>query len=162
MFAPTTLLQRAAPAPDCHGRVPQGCSHPLAPTKTLTTNPHLSVFRPYDRDPGHEDQLTRAALVLMRLVPLAQEAFLRLATDHGLVDLPPGQFDMQTAQLADSPGTPSEEDSPEGEAEVEELRSVFLSPDADRPLGKSQVDIEHPRRQRFDGVVRYLPKLWSS
>ena len=40
---------------------------------------HLNYCYPYQsRPPEHEDQLTRAFLVLLRLVPLAQAAFLDL------------------------------------------------------------------------------------
>ncbi len=35
---------------------------------------HLSVFLPYDRPPHHEDQLTRAAMIVMRTTPLARVA----------------------------------------------------------------------------------------
>ena len=41
-----------------------------------TVNRHLSVFLPYDRPPQHEDQLTRAAMIVMRAVPLARDALL--------------------------------------------------------------------------------------
>jgi hypothetical protein len=37
---------------------------------------HLSVFVPYDRPPHHEDQLTRAAMIVMRTTPLARDALL--------------------------------------------------------------------------------------
>jgi hypothetical protein len=42
-----------------------------------TANPHLNVFEPY-RELGraHEDQLTRAAMIVLRLVPMAREALL--------------------------------------------------------------------------------------
>ena len=45
---------------------------------SATANPHLNVFEPY-RDLGrsHEDQLTRAAMIVLRLVPLARETLLR-------------------------------------------------------------------------------------
>jgi hypothetical protein len=34
---------------------------------------HLSVFLPYERPPRHEDQLTRAAMIVMRVSPLARD-----------------------------------------------------------------------------------------
>ena len=37
---------------------------------------HLNVFLPYEREPYHEDQLTRAAMIVMRAVPLARDALL--------------------------------------------------------------------------------------
>src|SRR5580704_9580770 len=42
-----------------------------------TSNPHLNVFEPYrELARGHEDQLTRAAMIVLRLVPLARETLL--------------------------------------------------------------------------------------
>lgn len=41
----------------------------------------LNYFEPYDTDPGHEDQLTRAYLVVLRLVPMALADFLDLVRE---------------------------------------------------------------------------------
>lgn len=82
---------------------------------------HLSIFRPYDRDPRPEDQLTRAALIVMRLVPLCQEAFLGLANCPRLSELPHARFDMQTQSLV---ALDTEVEDPK----VDELVSVFLGP----------------------------------
>src|SRR6476646_10912325 len=60
---------------------------------------HLSIFRPYERDAKHEDQLTRAALIVMKLVPLAHEAFLGLAGCERMSALPRPHFEMQTGKL---------------------------------------------------------------
>jgi hypothetical protein len=60
---------------------------------------HLSIFRPYGRPPGHEDQLTRAALIVMKLVPLAQESFLGMIACDRLSGLPARRFDLQTENL---------------------------------------------------------------
>ena len=44
---------------------------------STTSNPHLNVFEPYrELSRGHEDQLTRAAMIVLRLVPLARETLL--------------------------------------------------------------------------------------
>ena len=85
---------------------------------------HLSIFRPYDRAAKHEDQLTRAALIVLKLVPLAHEAFLALAKCKSLSALPRPRFDMQTGKLVPL-GTEVEEQ------EVSELVSVFLGPHED-------------------------------
>jgi len=43
---------------------------------------HLNYFEPYEsKKTSHEDQLTRAFLVVMRFVPLAQAAFLDLVRE---------------------------------------------------------------------------------
>lgn len=111
---------------------------------------HLSIFRPYNRDPWHEDQLTRAALIVMRLVPLAHEAFLGLVGKGRLSTLPSPEFDMQTEDLV----PPATDD---GSQEVEEFVSVLLSPDENfkRP---ATVEVS-ARRARYDGVIQYGPKL---
>ena len=43
---------------------------------------HLNYFNPYQRKKAHyEDQLTRAFMVVLKYVPLAQEAFLNAVRD---------------------------------------------------------------------------------
>lgn len=81
---------------------------------------HLSIFRPYERDAKHEDQLTRAALIVMKLVPLAHEAFLHLAGSQPLSELPSPQFEMRTEKLVPL-GTETED------PEVDELVSAYSS-----------------------------------
>lgn len=124
-------------------------------------NRHLSMFRPYDREASHEDQLTRAAMVVMRAVPLAHDAFLRLATDHGfsLAELPPGSFDMQTRYVTD-PLSVVGEGNGEASEGFDELVSVFLTPDVERPVrAETALITDDPRSQRLDGVIRHLPRL---
>jgi hypothetical protein len=119
-------------------------------------NLHLSMFRPYqDRDVGHEDQLTRAALIAMRAVPLAHEAFLDLAAHRSVSELPSARFDMQTGDL-----NVAEEDVRETtEPVVDELVSVFLTPDESRAEQLEELDVDSARRARYDGVVRYGSRL---
>ena len=107
-------------------------------------NPHLNAFLPYERSAGHEDQLTRAAMVLMRLVPQVHDSFLRLvAGGRCLKDLGPGKFDMQTARVSEA-------------KDFDELISVFLTPDDSSAAAESGDPIvEEPRRQRLDGVLRH-------
>lgn len=114
-------------------------------------NLHLSIFRPYQREAGHEDQLTRAALITMRMVPLAHEAFLSLADCPGLAALPPARFDMQTGRLV-APDTATDE--PET---VDEIVSVFLAPH--ESVGSGQPDIDSARTARYDGVLQYRNRL---
>lgn len=111
---------------------------------------HLNIFRPYKRDPGHEDQLTRAALIVMMLVPLAHESFLGLIDRDRLSTLPPPRFDMQTETLTTA--------SPEAdEQDVQEFVSVLLGPH--ETLKKfSAVEVSE-RRARYDGVIQYGPRL---
>jgi hypothetical protein len=114
-------------------------------------NPHLSVFHPYHVE-GHEDQLTRGALIVMKLVPLAHDAFLGLADAPKLGDLPTPRFDMQTGQLT------LPEDSQErepGTPHVESFISVFLGPHEALPSHEREPDLASPRRARYDGVIQY-------
>src|SRR4051794_34264730 len=109
-------------------------------------NPHLNVFTRYQRADHHEDQLTRAAMIVMRLVPAAREAFLNMISAPGLAQLgSTGEVDMQTSDVVgrgDYGG------------EISELVSVFLVPDEER--GDAEVPVEgSPRGQRLDGVLRF-------
>lgn len=108
---------------------------------------HLSIFRPYEREAKHEDQLTRAALIVLKLVPLAHEAFLNLIQAKPLSALPRPRFDMQTEKLVPL-GTEVEDQ------QVSELVSVFLGPHED--LSASiKPDLASERRARYDGVIQY-------
>jgi hypothetical protein len=56
---------------------------------------HLNVFLPYERSPHHEDQLTRAAMIVMRAVPLARDALLARIGALPSAKLPEPELDMQ-------------------------------------------------------------------
>src|SRR5579884_1087016 len=87
-------------------------------------NRHLNVFVPYSRDAVHEDDLTRAAMVFMRYVPLAMDAFLALANGPRLSELSdPVEVNIQTHEAI----------PPEAQGEVGRLISVFLTPDESDP-----------------------------
>ena len=60
---------------------------------SATANPHLNIFEPY-RELGrtHEDQLTRAAMIVLRLVPLARETLLRAIGERSLSELPDSRW----------------------------------------------------------------------
>ncbi len=109
---------------------------------------HLSIFRPYDRDAKHEDQLTRAALIVMKLVPLAHEAFLGLSRSQRLSELPRPRFDMQTEKLVPL-GTETED------PKIAELVSVFLGPHENLMGGSQDLNLASERRARYDGVIQY-------
>jgi len=108
---------------------------------------HLSIFRPYQRDAKHEDQLTRAALIVLKLVPLAHEAFLDLCECKPLSVLPSPEFDMQTEKLV-LLGVEA------AEAEISELVSVFLAPH-EHAAQTADLDLSSERRARYDGVIQY-------
>jgi hypothetical protein len=119
------------------------------------SNPHLNVFEPY-RELGrsHEDQLTRAAMIVLRLVPMAREALLQAIGEPSQSRLPDCVIDMQATNLVD----PSEESAAGGEVERQRLVSVFLTPDTE-PVDISPEITEIDRGQRFDGVLRFDPEL---
>lgn len=112
---------------------------------------HISVFRPYAHGPHHEDQLTRATMVVLRLVPLAHEALLGLIDAGRLSSLPSPRFDMQTECLV--PLGSSAEDQ-----QVEELVSVFLAPHENLDAAQN-LNLASERRARYDGVVQYGSRL---
>lgn len=111
----------------------------------------MSIFRPYDRDAKHEDQLTRAALIVMKLVPLAHEAFLNLAGCEQLSALPRPRFDMQTEQLVPLSAAGAD-------LEGAELVSIFLGPH-EGIWEEQPPDLASERRARYDGVIQYGSRL---
>jgi hypothetical protein len=118
-------------------------------------NPHLNVFEPYrDLPRGHEDQLTRAAMIVLRLVPLARETLLQAIGEPSQSRLPDCIVDMQATNIVD----PSEEGASGGEVKRGRLVSVFLTPDTE-PFSLSKEITEIDRGQRFDGVLRFDPEL---
>ena len=122
---------------------------------SATANPHLNVFDPY-RDLGrtHEDQLTRAAMIVLRLVPLARETLLRSIGEPSQSELPDCTVDMQATHIVDA----SEESAAGGEVKRGRLVSVFLTPDTEPAEGDGEVK-DTSRGQRFDGVLRFDPEL---
>ncbi len=123
--------------------------------QSFTANPRLSVFEPYtDLARGHEDQLTRAAMIVLRLVPLARETLLRAIGERSLSELPDCTVDLQAHHLVD----PSEEGASNGRVRRARLVSVFLTPDFEPPQIETEI-VETDRGQRFDGVLRFDPEL---
>jgi hypothetical protein len=123
--------------------------------ESISSNPHLNVFEPYgELGRTHEDQLTRAAMIVLRLVPLAREALLNEIGEPSQSRLPDCAVDLQAAHLVD----PSEEGAANGKVRRGRLVSVFLTPDFEPP----EIDVEitdTDRGQRFDGVLRFDPEL---
>jgi hypothetical protein len=123
--------------------------------ESATSNPHLNVFEPYrELGRGHEDQLTRAAMIVLRLVPLARETLLRAIGEPSQAGLPDCVVDMQATNLVD----PSEENVANGAVERGRLVSVFLTPDTE-PFDLAEEVSETEDNQRFDGVLRFDPEL---
>lgn len=103
----------------------------------------LNFFSPFRSKPSkHEDQLTRALLVVLRLSPMAHEAWLRrVAPDRYLWRLPAATFETQHHGQLDV-----------GEAKV---ISVYLYPAPDQPVSDEGEWTNKERGQVLDGVIRY-------
>jgi hypothetical protein len=114
---------------------------------------HLNVFLPYERPPHHEDQLTRAAMIVMRAVPLARDALLARIGSLPSARLPEPELDMQTRHVLKPPVL-----GETGELSLHQLISVFLSPDEGRDLSAAEIE-ERVREQRLDGVLRFGDEL---
>ncbi len=122
---------------------------------SATANPHLNVFDPYrDLVRTHEDQLTRAAMIVLRLVPMARETLLRAIGEPSQSELPDCAVDMQATNIVDA----SEESAAGGEVKRGRLVSVFLTPDTEPAEPDGEVR-DTSRGQRFDGVLRFDPEL---
>jgi hypothetical protein len=114
---------------------------------------HLNVFLPYERPPHHEDQLTRAAMIVMRALPLARDALLARIGALPSARLPEPELDIQTRHVLKPPAL--------GEADglsLHQLISVFLSPDEGLDLPQAEI-AERVREQRLDGVLRFGDEL---
>jgi hypothetical protein len=123
--------------------------------QSFTSNPRLSVFEPYtDLARGHEDQLTRAAMIVLRLVPLARETLLREIGERSLSQLPDCTVDLQASHVID----PTEAGAADGRVKRGRLVSVFLTPDFEPPRIEEEI-VDTERGQRFDGVLRFDPEL---
>jgi hypothetical protein len=108
---------------------------------------HLNLFVPYENaGASHENQLTRALLVILRYSPLSHAAWLRLvAPELNLYSLSKADFATQRQHVLGL-GT----DVPEGEA-VPGI-SVWLAPDAADVSARMAPSDRH---QILDGIVTY-------
>ena len=104
----------------------------------------LNFFQPFERLPaGHENQLTRALLVVLRMSPMAHMIWLRRAAPElQLQGLPVASYETQrqAVRVADD----SEEPAP--------LISVFLTPK--QPL-EAGIVTESDRSQVLDAIIDY-------
>ena len=105
----------------------------------------LNFFEPFERlPPNHENQLTRALLLALRLSPITQEAWLtRAAPGRRLHELPVAVFNTQRRAVR-------VESSAEDQVPV---ISVFLAPN--QPLGEDVIVKESDRHQVLDAVIEY-------
>ena len=105
----------------------------------------LNFFSPYERLPaGHENQLTRALLLLLRMSPLAHVEWLRLVLpDRPLRVLPPAEFVTQRRAIRILGNG----------AEQADLVSVFLAPE--RPQSGHSDVVESDRGQVLDAIINY-------
>src|SRR5262245_29723243 len=112
----------------------------------------LNFFEPWERSPAnHENQLTRALLVVLRYCPIAHQAWLSLvdaAASSRLIlhSLPRPTFDTQRAQILTSESQPKTNEPIKG-------ISVLCAADASNEV-QSAV-LESDRGQVLDGVIRY-------
>ncbi len=107
----------------------------------------LNFFFPYENAPAwHENQLTRALLVVLRYCPMAHQVWLgKVAPDQSLQNLPKAEFATQRQRVFDQ-GLKA----PEGEA-VTGI-SVWLAPDAAQ-ISESVKPSD--RLQVLDAIITY-------
>jgi len=105
----------------------------------------LNFFEPFERlPPNHENQLTRALLLILRLSPVAHAAWLaRAAPTRRLHELPVAIFNTQRRAVR-------VESNAEDQVPV---ISVFLAPN--QPLGEDVIVKESDRLQVLDAVIEY-------
>jgi hypothetical protein len=107
----------------------------------------VNFFAPYENAPAwHENQLTRALLVVLRYSPIAHQVWLRLVDPElNLHDLPKPDFVTQRQRVLVADADPSDNETIPG-------ISVFLAPDV--PPVESAIE-ESDRQQVLDGIVTY-------
>ena len=108
---------------------------------------HLNFFEPYENIPAHhENQLTRALLVVLRYSPMAHQAWLSLVDQElHLHQLPQPGFRTQQARILEKGIS-----GPANEA-IKGI-SVICAADASKVEGKT---VKSDRVQVLDGIVRY-------
>jgi hypothetical protein len=112
---------------------------------------HLNFFEPFERlEPNHENQLTRALLVVLWLSPMAHECWLSLVgVGSKLHDLPVAEFATQRRAIR----------QPQDVGERVRLVSVFLAPTA--PLGEDTV-VRESQRQGSPSPQPVLPPVTTT
>lgn len=112
----------------------------------------LNFFEPWERLPAkHENQLTRAFLVVLRCCPIAQQAWLSLV-DHelSLHSLPQATFDTQRGRILRGDGEPNTD---------EPIRGISVLCSADISDEDPGIILESDRGQVLDGIIRYGNEL---
>ena len=106
----------------------------------------LNFFEPFEQLPAwHENQLTRAFLVVLRHSPLAHQAWLRLVVpDRALHELGPAQFRTQQSRIIDAGNRTDEERIP----------GISVIQAADAPAVSGEI-VDSERRAIYDGVIVY-------
>lgn len=110
----------------------------------------LNFFEPFENSPpNHENQLTRALLLVLRLSPIAHEYWLgRTGEKRRLAQLSQPRFNTQRRQIALMV---------EDTDEPIPLISVFLEPS--ETFGEGTVVTASDRLQVLDGIIEYLGDL---
>ena len=109
----------------------------------------LNFFQPFENlPPNHENQLTRALLLVLRFSPMSHECWLgRLGTGKRLHELPPASFDTQRRAIPLEHG--AEDPLP--------LVSVYLAPGPSWAEGT--VVVASDRTQVLDAIISYPGEL---
>ena len=112
---------------------------------------HLNFFVPFQSAPAwHENQLTRALLVVLRYSPMAHQAWLELvAPGRRLHTLPSAEFATQRQRVLSSLDTLTDGDAVPGV-------SVWLAPDAKQVNATLK---ESDRQQVLDAIITYGGEL---
>jgi hypothetical protein len=108
----------------------------------------LNFFEPWERLPAnHENQLTRALLVVLRCCPIAHQAWLSLVDRNlALRSLPRPTFDTQRGKILRSERQPTTD---------EPIKGISVLCAADAPSEGPGVMLESDRGQVLDGIIRY-------
>ena len=112
---------------------------------------HLNFFIPYQSAAAwHENQLTRALLVVLRYSPIAHQAWLHLVMPGcSLEKLPKAEFATQRQRIVSSRSEGSESDAIPG-------ISVWLAPDATKVNASMEAS---DRQQILDAIISYGNEL---
>ncbi len=108
----------------------------------------LNFFEPWKNlPPNHENQLTRALLVVLRYCPIAHQAWLSLIESKLLLhSLAPAAFDTQQSTVL------TREDQP---ATHEPIKGTSVLCLADVATDPPATVLESDRGQVLDGIIRY-------
>src|SRR5262245_7310035 len=116
----------------------------------------LNFFEPWQRvPPNHENQLTRALLVLLRYCPIAHQAWLSLVDSAVFSPLDPKlalhslarpTFDTQRMQILRSGHQPKTN---------EPIKDISVLCGADASTEAQGTVLESERGQVLDGIIRY-------